>query len=283
MAKTGLADFMDVFTRNPENRSNSLLLISRGSAAETMSTPVHLEQTPAEKMRELVVQSMFTPQTILRINEMMLTPGIDISLPIVGSHPVELEKDEGLKLGGLALFVEDKLVGLLGLDEAIGVLWLMGEVENYYQPMISPDGSGHITIFFHLSKVGYKPKKIGDRIVMEVEVRTRGHVIENDSTYDVRLPGNMKRLEELTKELLIERMEHAFHQLQTVYKSDPMGFGKQIYMNMPDVWRQMESEWNEVYFPKVELKIKMMVSIMHTGTLNRSMKTQDLKGPSKGG
>ena len=67
-------------------------------------------------------------------------------------------------------------------------------------------------------------------------------------------------------------LEKAIKKTQTEYKADIFGFGNIIYKNLPKKWEKLENDWNDKYFPKLNINIKTNLKINATGSLVKTIK-----------
>ena len=60
--------------------------------------------------------------------------------------------------------------------------------------------------------------------------------------------------------------------MQNKYHSDVFGFGNKIYKKYPNKWKKINNNWNQKYFPNLNIKINTNIKINSTGSLDRTIK-----------
>lgn len=53
-------------------------------------------------------------------------------------------------------------------------------------------------------------------------------------------------------------------------RTDILGFGEVIHRARPNQFKKLESEWNDVYFPKLDVDITVEAYIRRAGLRNKS-------------
>lgn len=280
LARHEVAPYLDEFARLPPNRLSSLVAVAKGSAANVMTTDVTMELLPLEMVRELLRQGMKRPRSLRDVFVMMLSDGIDLALPMVKSIqlPIEQPQNQNIQLSGIALFDQNnKMVAALEQDDANGILWAMNEVRFPNLIIPAPDGSGSISAVFHEIDVDYKPIVHGDHIRMNIQVRTKGIISSNQSAYDLTYHTNLLNVERQT-EAMIKRMIEKSIRLAQQHHSDPIGFGRLIYQQLPREWRRIRERWYQLY-PSAEVNVNVLARIEHPGAVMEPMgiKERDLR------
>ncbi len=68
-------------------------------------------------------------------------------------------------------------------------------------------------------------------------------------------------------ELEIQRRAiHAVDKLQREFKADIFGFNEMAAKKFPQYWSRVEKEWDEKYFPKLEIMVEVDAKVRRMGT-----------------
>lgn len=269
MLRHGISSVLDLYARVPQHRLNVKIVATRGPAHRVLTINTPLEKTPAEMVREMVIHTMKNPPDLLTVANKLLTDGVDVVLPAyrVATFKNDNGKNmEAVELFGLAVFKDDKLAGFIQRDEITELLWLINAANN---PPISvklgDEKDGMVTIIFNQTSTRIRPIVNGDEIKMEVSVKGKGSVLEDDTRFDLVEDGRIEELKQRASEELKTRIERLLEKLQHEYQSDPVGFGLILYREKPRVWHRLEN-WSEVY-PRVQMDVKVNLHIENTGPI----------------
>ena len=126
------------------------------------------------------------------------------------------------------------------------------------------------------------------KIVSEVySLKTKINVIDNNKilinikatasieelSCDVNLENidNIKKIEENNKALISDYITKAIT-LAKNNKTDIFGFGRSIYKEKPKYFKSIMNEWNEKYFPNLNIEYNIEVKITGKGNINNYIK-----------
>jgi spore germination protein KC len=269
MSKEGIAPIMDIVARMPQNRLTAYLVISKGQARDILNAKAPIEQIPSEMIRELAVQSMKNPRTVKHVIDNILSDGMDPIMPFVSYRNSDSgekgKKVSTVRMEGLAVFKGDKLVGYMNEEKAMGVLWAMGEAKRPTVQVPAPKGKGQLSIHFAENSARLKSVVKDDEVVMHIEIKARGTVVDNDSDYG-SINNGIIGIEQATSKEIKAMIEESVWELQNKYKSDAIGFGDVIHQEHASKWKKLKENWDEMY-PKVKVKVNVRVIIEHTGSV----------------
>jgi spore germination protein KC len=279
-AKGGIGPMLDQFARIPQNRLSTLVAITSGPAYKIINASAPMEQFPSEMIRELMVKFAKKPVTLKYLANDMLTEGVDVSLPYISLQEA-VPKDLGdkndkknIQITGLALFKNDKLVGVLKGPEVKMVTLALKQATTSDVVVPSPTGTGHITILFTENLVTFKPFIQGDDITMHMNILAKGAVIENNSDYDLGNEQHMKKLERQASKEMIGQIRSGLRQIQEHYRSDVFGFGRTIRQNNPRAWDRFKNRWYELY-PNVKVVINTNLHVENIGAVSKPFGRKD--------
>lgn len=281
-AKGGISEMLDLFARIPQNRLSSLVAITEGPAYKIMDAAAPMEQFPSEMIRELMNEFTKTPVTLKVLANDLLTTGVDVVLPYISLQQAvpdnigDQNEKKNIQITGLALFKDDRLVGVMKGPEIKMINLAMNQSTTYDVAVPSPSGKGYITITFIENLVTLRPVIHGDNITMHIDILAKGGVIENNSNYILGDEKHMNRLEQEASKEIIAQIKTGLHKLQDQYHTDILGFGRTIHQKNPKAWDRFKDRWDELY-PNVKVVVNTNLHIENIGAVNKPFGRKDVK------
>ena len=161
-----------------------------------------------------------------------------------------------IKIGGTALFRNDKLVGYLDEHETRGFLFTQGKVQGGHLEVPYPGQKGiYVSLNIIRSKAQIVPEITRDgQLKVTVKVREEANLAETDCRVDVSKVEAIKKLEMLQAKQIEREVMRAVRRAQKC-KSDAFGFGAAFHRRFPREWRTMRDLWAEKYFPSLKVRV----------------------------
>ncbi|MDR0267099.1 Ger(x)C family spore germination protein [Paenibacillus sp.] len=279
LAKSGIESVFDQFGRVPENRLSSSVAVTEGPAYKILDADAPMELFPSEMIHEQMNLSTKRPVTLKYLAIRLLSDGIDIALPYISLRetvPEDLEDKEkkNIQITGLALFKEDKLVGVLKGQGAQAINLAMNQATAPELLVPSPSGKSLISIRFTENLVTLKPVIRGNNITMHMNILAKGTVIENNSNDSLVGEGSIRQLEQHATKEIVKQIQSAMRLLQNRYHSDVLGFGQTIHQKKPAAWEHFKDRWEEIY-PTVKVVIHAKLHVANIGEVNKPFGKKD--------
>ncbi len=272
MAQDGIAPIMDVLGRIPQNRLSSYMVATRGPALDYMKVSGEIERYPSEIVRELAVNAMTNPATMKLVIDKLMTDGIDVVLPAVrivnneqGSKPA---KSTGIKMDGLAIFRQGKLLRILTGEESQFMLLAMGEAKAPELALPAPRGHGDIVLGLHNTAIKIETSIEEDIPVFRLVVQGKAIVVDNESNFTLASDDQLKELERAMNKRLNAGITKVVKSVQQE-GADPIGLGRALSKKMPHAWERYHEKW-EVSLKEARVDVQSMVRIGNTGTVLKS-------------
>jgi len=165
--------------------------------------------------------------------------------------------EEGIEITGMAIFKEDKLIGLANLKDS-RILNLLRD--DNVKGIVSLQKSPKEYIDFE-AKTGHRKVecyKQGDKYGFNIDLSLEGAVINNEMYVDMKKDVNKKKEFEKDMEESIEKQCDDFIKImKNDYKIDCLGLGREAAAKYG---RQKGTDWNEVVCSadiKVNVKVKV--------------------------
>lgn len=280
LAREGIIRLTDALARTPQNRLSVLIVMAEGNGYKILEAKAPIEQYPAEMVRELAYAYMSKPRTLRIFMTTLLNEGIDPVVPVVGlvnSMPIsKKENEKNIKIKGLALFQDDKVVGKMNEKLSRWLLLAMNQAPATEFTMGAPAGKGTLSLILDETRVKITPDVRGDKIRMTIELLMKGELSENQSDYNTSLPPNIAAIQYKAADVIRQGVEESIKVVQKDYGSDVLGFGREIKKEFPEVWHQIKERWRELY-PEVEVEVRPKVFIESTRALTKPFGSREGK------
>lgn len=287
LAREGIANVLDLLSRNPEARTDYYVVVSRGIPAEdTLKVLTSLEKIPAHNLFYSIDTSskVWSPTTAITMDEIidqMVSEGTNLVLPGVRrigntkkgeqkSNVEEIEPSSHLRTTGLAMFKKDKLIGWLNEDEGRGYNYIRNNVKSSVGHLDCPDG-GKIALETLRSDTTMKGQMVKGEPVIHIKINNQSNIGEVECKIDITDPNTISWIEQQVQERIKQLMQKVIAKVQNNYHVDIFGFGQAIYKSDPKAWKRIKAVWPS-YFSKLKVEYEIQVTIRRTGTTNNSFK-----------
>ncbi|AMA72993.1 hypothetical protein ACH33_09065 [Aneurinibacillus sp. XH2] len=268
---TDLRDIINFFLRNPESRRTIKMLIAKGKARETFEKKPPIMANPALKMAKMIEN---TKKTLRMAPEMTLG---DMSEKLTSETSFVMQRvvtsKTGTKVAGATVIngKTHKMVGWLGEDEMEGLNWMSGKGKAGI--VKGTDQKTGKTMVYEVGKMRsrIKPKVQGNNISFTVDIETEGSLREDWLEPGNAFKENLIKRAEKAAEMEIKRLtQKALTKTQKKFKVDVAGFGKQLSIYYPKVWKEVKKDWDK-HFSKIPVDINVKVQISEFGTRGTKM------------
>mgnify|MGYP002066972140 CR=1 FL=1 len=274
LAREGISPIMDVFTRTLQNRLQSMMAVTEGSAYKILDTDAPIEQFPTEMVRELIMNFTKEAISIKSVLNALLSDGIDPVLPLLkvdDSVPSKVgEPMKNVRIVGLAIFKGDRMVGTLKGDLVKIMILSMNQNRNTEMSIPAPEGEGDLVFLFKESNARFVPTIRGDDVTMKFHIRMKGSLVENASNFSPTNEVGMRKLEKLLGDKVRKDLTEVLDILQNEYHADSLGFGEIIHQHKPKEWDRLSSRWKDIY-PHVKVEIETDVQLKTVGQALKPM------------
>jgi spore germination protein len=261
-----LRNIIDFFLRNPETRRTIKVLIAKGKTREVFEIPDPMATNPALKLFEMTRNTKKTLRMAPELNLGDMSEKLTGETSFVIQRVVPSEKET--KIAGAAVIKGKtrKMIGWLGEEEIEGLNWLSGKGEAGIIKGTDKETGKVIIYEVYKMKSSIQPKVQGNNISFTVTIETEGALRE-----DWLIPGDafkeslIKRAEKATETEIKTLAQKALKKTQKDFKVDVAGFGKQLSIHYPKVWKEVKKDWDR-HFSTIPVEIKVNVHIREFGT-----------------
>ncbi|WP_090942253.1 Ger(x)C family spore germination protein [Pelosinus propionicus] len=262
----GLQPILDFYHRNEEIRWLTKVVITDGEARDLLDY-----KPPSGE-----ASGLFIANSLRMYAKSQHVPGWhtdlgDISTSKDNRRRVLLPRiemaDDVVKLGGMAIFKNEKFVGYVDEYATQGGKLMGGLERSAVITFQCPEHSGSILafeLFSHTTKI--KPHVEGEKIYYTLDINIRGNMAEMQCRlqHDTIKDQDIHKLEQLVANVVKENILYSFRIFQDL-KVDASFFGPKLEIYEPQVWERVKDHWDDEVFPKTSLIISVNVVIEGVG------------------
>lgn len=270
IAKDGLLDVLDALDRDPEFRTTTQLIITRGNSAEMLvSSLTILDKLPVNKItKEIKATEMMLGENMSgNIDDFLnglLSNGRE---PIANGYKVmgiksKVRKAENLQTttpdafleaDGIGVFKKGKLIGWMNHQNARGVIWILNKVKS---TDIIVDWNGKkkaITMATIRSKTKVSVHFKKGEPIIDLAIKDEGWISEANTTIDLTNPIEIEKIDKLLEKEIKRQIVASIKTAQKM-KSDVFGFGERVHRADPKYWNKIKENWGEK-FSDIEVNV----------------------------
>ncbi|BFT72951.1 Ger(x)C family spore germination protein [Paenibacillus sp. P36] len=267
LSKRGIQDILDIYTHDSKQRLKTYIMVVKGGEGrDILKVKYPFEQVPSEAIKEM--ETLRNELAISLRDFFLASSGEGIS-PVLGAITPDgitegVKESHIFKLAGSAIFKDFKLAGFLNENETNGFLWVTNRMKHGSLNANIPDSGG--TVGMILSKTDRKitPEISGGKIKFNIQLQGEGNIWENNTNLDIRIPENLKIVEEALEKAVEEQIHDTLSKIQKQYKVDSVGFGREIYRDEPKQWKTLKNQWDNK-FPEVAVSFEVKINILGSG------------------
>ncbi|MBW8350698.1 Ger(x)C family spore germination protein [Bacillus sp. IITD106] len=277
----GIAEVLDALDRDVEFRTTTKLVISRGvKASELLSITTPIDKIPSKKVIENIKYSekRWGGNVSTNVREVIecltnsgkeaVVPGYTVQGSIEEGKQVENLHNTLLKtnihVDGIAIFKGDKLVDWVNENDAQGIVWILDKIKETSIPINWKGKEDVISYQVMRDKVKIAAKMNDSLPSFLINIKVKGDLGEVDAPVNINDRKVLDEIERKVEKKVKEKILHAVHLAQK-NKTDVLGFGEKVYRSNPKAWKKIKSDWNEQYFPNLNVKVTVDASILRTG------------------
>lgn len=286
IAKDGMYPILDYFLRDPESIKRFYLIIAHNTkASDVIATLSPLEAFPSQNIyfnikKATNSQAISPSVTYSKFVENIIKPGIESTAPtiIVEGDAKEAQNSDSLqesipkatlKLGTVAIFKEDKLIGYANEEESRGINTINNEVETTSATFEYNDN--YITLNLTGIKVKHEIEMIDNKPIITIIFTADAAIRELSGIEYVNNVDVIKNIEDATENHVKHVINQALECTQKKYKSDVFGFGNLIYKKFPHYFNNLNKDWSTEVFPELEIKTEAEIKLHTKGSLEQTI------------
>ena len=283
LAKENLSEMLDFYFRNVEVRKEFYVLIdttenNNNDKLLEILTPLtnlssqNILNTLESDNKYISISNLITfndlMDTYLDEHKELVLPTIYIKgNEQIGDEESNIEKtssDSDLHLGNLAIFKDEKMLGILSREESITVNLIKGEAKEMLITFNCNENK------FASSKVILdKPKIEIDIKKLQVNIIIKGNADLTEYTCNDNL-NNAKVIKEINNKLnkhYVDIINNSIKNINKKYNSDVYGFRNMIYKKDYKYYNQIKDDYYNKVFNNLNFNIKSDINLITKGNL----------------
>ncbi|NOU90525.1 Ger(x)C family spore germination protein [Paenibacillus sp. LMG 31460] len=267
LAKNGIKDMLDAFSRDPGNRIRLDIWVVKGNTGlEALQVPYPLEKIPS--VASVKIHKAIGGTTGTSYLDFMMAASAEGScptLPVVdivqGDSP-----QKTIRFYGRAIFNNDyKLVGYLNFVEGAYRQWILKRISYFDLAENIPEAGGSVGVI--VTKFGSKLKSSitpENKVKMEIELSGLGHVGENNTNLDLSKQKNLKLVQNKINKETSKHVLEMITKVQKQYGTDVLGFNQTLNRQHPSEWNKLKGQWDTI-FPDIEVTVNVNMNLKYIG------------------
>lgn len=258
-ARYGIRNLLDILFANPAANDTALVAVCRGDAKDILKYSIKGYPTSADYIEGMIRSSktanFFTDNyKIIDVFVRIDSEGRNFTLPYL------ILTEEGLKIDGLALFKNDKMIGQMGMQQA-KILNMLSEGSGKGIIAIQKSSKEYIELYGK-SKRKVKCSKENDKYNFDISLNLSGEIITNELYKKAAEDEEEKRnIEKTMSEKLEEECNKVLKIMKEDYKADFLELGR---VAAAKYGRDTGTDWNEVV-ANSNINVKVDVKIRKQG------------------
>lgn len=275
IAKEGMGRVIDFINRNAELRSDMWILLSRERTASDIFNASHQLESILSYQIDNAMRAQDSISKYPNVELYELVDKLESKETATTIPTIRLIKINGYTtpyVTGAAILEKDKLIGYLSEAEAKSLLWLedklMGGV--FVVPDVDEKGT-EVTLEIKKSKTKLKPEVINGKLNIRIDLTVDVDIGEIMGSGDFISETGRTILKKAAERQIKEDLSKLIEKAQKEYKTDFLGFGVKVSRFMPEVWKSIESQWNE-FFTEMETSINVNLRIRGSSIARKPIK-----------
>jgi spore germination protein KC len=284
LAREGIRDIIDFFTRNPELRMRTWVVVTPEKASAVVSTMTGLETVPGEAFDKLFRYTPISAQAprtqmidlqaayLSESSEPILARALLINRGVSNKKPGQAGSVDQIELAGAGVFKGDKLVGILKPVEVRRILPFIEPPDTGVLILKCPDDKAKkLTVELKNQNFNVKPSFKDKKPVFDIYFETDASVVEAACPFSLDERKKVKDLERQMNTTIRKDLTSVLDKAQNEYKSDFIELGKVFMNHYPAEWRTIGPKWEDT-FPTVAINIHIKSKIVDTVLLKKPTK-----------
>lgn len=256
-----MREILDSFERHDQINRKLILLIAEGAAKDVIEVEPLLDPVTGRFLSEIInktrASAKFNPQNLGDILASIHGTGRALIPRIVPG-------EDEIKIAGSAVFKNYKLIGWIGELENRALMFLKGEVGSEIINIVDKN----ITIPFIItgSDIQKSAKIDAEKIRMNYFIEIEGYVQQYNLDAKTEILDNkqINSIEKKVENKLQEEIKGTIRKMQKDFKVDVIGVGEYLSKFKPDVWDEVQDEWENM-FPNIDVTVIVEVKLRRVG------------------
>jgi spore germination protein KC len=267
LAKEGVRDCLDFFSRSPEGRMNVYVFVAKGKGSGILEEKPKLEKTPSEDLVRLLKGQKKTSEAPI-VTEFEFVKGLlsktTCSIaPIV--HIEERKDKKTVCVEGCAVFKDGKMIAQLDKKETRGVLWIRNEIEKGVLLIDVKGTRATMEIREARSKAAPEIREDG-KLIFRIKAEVMVGLGDQYGSLNLSDPENVPDELKATERAIRKEIQNALNKAKEL-NADIFGFGDYLRQKNPKKWKKIKDKWDEK-FKNSEAEITVKIKADGNGRID---------------
>ena len=261
-ANEGIAEYLDDFVRNTENRTSVLVMVSQGKAQDVVFAKSGENQIPARTVEQIIESSAEKSSALsTRIYELVnrvIDEKCSATVPLI--RVKEEENESKITADNVAVFKGDKLVAVKNNDVAVGILFGRNQIKNGEIPVEYENKNVALSVL--KSKTKIKTEIVNGKPKFNIAINISLSVSDiNDKITEKKTEKDFEKIKAAAEEKIKYYIENSINECIIKTGSDVFCFGKRLKRTQPKYFKSNITNWlddmkNAEYSVEVEVNLK---------------------------
>ncbi len=267
MAKEGILQELHYFNGENEVSPSTMLIIAEKSASELLSKQAESKEQGSSSIGDILEQGqkngVIADPTMADVLRCLVENSAAPYLPVISV--VEKGDSSTVKVTGMAVFRGERMVDIIPIDEAKGILWADDKMERAL--LVVEDGElGILSAEVQKSKtsVTVTLNKGLPQFHLTVDCSAQLQEVIGADRGGTLNEKQQKRAQSLLEQEIKSLMETAIKRCFTEQSCDIFRFGQHLKKTQPHYWKQNESRWEEL-MKDCGISVSVRCSMSKTG------------------
>lgn len=260
-----LEQVFDFILRDNDIRPSCLVVVSHRSAFEALSS-TEPGEIPAFYLTGLVDNRYRSNKILPPVSLIKLDSNMQSGASFLLQNVVTAQNEH--KFSGAAIFkgTTKKWIGELSQYDLEGLSWIKEDVMGGALKTYAHKTGHTVTYEPKNSHSTIIPKVQGDEISFHIKIHSEGRLIEDWSFPEIPSSGQyIKEMEQQFEDEARKQIEQVLNKMQHVYHVDVGGFGDQLRIKHPKLWKKVKENWDET-FSHVPITYEVNMNITDFGS-----------------
>ncbi|WP_162259685.1 Ger(x)C family spore germination protein [Paenibacillus sp. Soil766] len=269
LARKGLIDVMDQFTRNTDTRLRTdIFVVNNGEGKEVLNI-----NSPFNQFSSIVAvdQDRYCRLGDTALRDVLIDvrrDGVRPAMPMIEISPMNnQEKDKIFNVRSVAIFNKNlQMVGEVSGRESLELFWVKGVLKNQFVTEELEEGS--IALYESNLKQIIRTSYVGNKLKAYIKLMGTGRVLENNTDIDLSVSKDRLYVEKKLNEIKAKRVEETINNIQSQFGQDVFGIGEEFHREHPYQWKEIRERWDDI-FPTIEVAVDVKLNIQSTGDIRK--------------
>jgi spore germination protein KC len=273
IAEEGMIPALDWFMRDDKIRSDIWVAISYAdTAGEILKTPVKSNEIVSFYLSDVFNSfrdlSKYISSELITFTDHISSKRICALAPVI--NITTLNNEKALEISGTSVFKQDKLAYFLNSKESMIVLIMIDEIKSGLLTLDRSDSNDDIKITMEIlnCKTKIKPILENDKIIMQIDTKMELSFAEIEGSKDYIKKDQRDALKKDIETEIAEQMQNLISETKDHFSTDVCDFSGAIQRKMPDYWKKIEADWDEIY-KTIEIRPAIEIEITDSGNAQK--------------